>query len=66
MRIYYYLYRFSKLNKSKTWNNYINDEKQPGVTSKECVSCGYCEKKCPQHLKIRDMLKKVEPILEAL
>ena len=50
----------------KTWDGYINNEKQPGVTSKDCVSCGYCEKKCPQHLKIRDLLKKVEPVLEAL
>jgi predicted aldo/keto reductase-like oxidoreductase len=30
------------------------------------VDCGLCEEKCPQHLKIRELLKKVEPILEAL
>ena len=62
---YHNVYGMDELAK-KTWNGYINNEKKAGVTSKECINCGYCEKKCPQHLKIRELLKKVEPILEAL
>lgn len=27
-----------------------------------CINCGYCERKCPQHLKIREELDKVEAI----
>ena len=62
---YHNVYGMDELAK-KTWNGYLNNEKKAGVTSKECVNCGYCEKKCPQHLKIRELLKKVEPILESL
>ena len=49
-----------------TWNGYLNNEKEPGVTSAACVNCGYCERKCPQHLKVRELLKKVEGVLGAL
>jgi len=48
------------------YNRYVSDPKKPGATSKDCIDCGFCESKCPQHLKIRDLLKKVEPILESL
>ena len=50
----------------KTFQNYLQDEKQPGVTSEACVDCGYCESKCPQHLSIRQLLKKAEARLESL
>lgn len=33
------------------------------ATVKDCKNCGFCEKKCPQKLKIRDELKRVEKIL---
>ena len=49
-----------------TWNGYLNDQKNPGVSPAECVNCGYCERKCPQHLKVRELLKKVEAKLSAL
>ena len=49
-----------------TWNGYVNNEKEPGATSAACVGCGYCEKKCPQHLKVRELLKKVEGVLSNL
>lgn len=32
-------------------------------TEKDCLDCGACERKCPQHLKIREKLKQVEEIL---
>ena len=50
----------------KSFRNYVNNEKAPGATSKDCADCGYCEKKCPQRLKIRELLKKAESILETL
>ena len=45
------------------WKGYMNN---PGITSADCANCGYCEKKCPQHLKIRELLKKAEDVLNAL
>jgi len=62
---YHNVYGLHELAKKTYWN-YVNDEKKPGATSKDCVNCGYCEKKCPQHLKVRELLKKVEAVLEAL
>lgn len=37
-----------------------------GKTVKDCKNCGACEKRCPQELKIREELKRVEPIIDAL
>jgi len=62
---YHNVYGLTELAK-KTWQNYLTNEKEPGVTSASCVDCGHCEKKCPQHLKVRELLKKVEAVLEAL
>ena len=62
---YHNVYGLHDLAK-RTWNNYVNNEKEPGATSDACVSCGYCEKKCPQHLQVRELLKKVEPVLKSL
>ena len=36
--------------------DYLSHE---GKTYAECKQCGLCEKKCPQHLKIRENLEKV-------
>ena len=49
-----------------TFQRYVNNEKEPGATSSSCVKCGYCERKCPQHLKVRELLKKVEGVLSQL
>jgi len=49
-----------------TWNGYLNNEKNPGAHPDQCVNCGYCERKCPQHLKVRELLKKVADVLTAL
>ena len=59
------VYGLSELAKN-TWNGYLNNEKDPGVHPDACVNCGYCERKCPQHLKVRELLKKVEGVLSAL
>ena len=62
---YHNVYGLSELAK-KTFTNYVNDEKKPGATLKDCANCGFCEKKCPQHLKVREQLKKAEDVLNAL
>lgn len=62
---YHNVYGLSESAK-KAYDRYVNNEKKPGATSKDCVGCGFCESKCPQKLPIRDLLKKVEPVLESL
>ena len=62
---YHNVYGLSESAK-KAYERYVNNEKKPGATSKDCIDCGFCESKCPQKLSIRNLLKKVEPILEAL
>lgn len=41
------------------FNEYVN---KGGKLKDACLNCGYCERKCPQHLKIREELEKVEAI----
>jgi len=62
---YYNVYGLRETAKN-AWNKYLNNEKNPGVTSDACVNCGFCESKCPQKLQIRELLKKVEPVLNSL
>ena len=62
---YYNVYGLKETAKN-AWHKYLTNEKKPGITSDACVGCGFCESKCPQKLKIRDLLKKVEPVLESL
>ncbi len=62
---YHNVYGLHELAKN-TWKGYVNNEKNPGATAKDCINCGFCERKCPQHLKIRELLKKTEEVLNAL
>lgn len=44
------------------WNaNYYYEQvhTKNGGKASECIKCGKCEKACPQHLKIRDLLEQV-------
>lgn len=44
------------------WNAdyyYNNVHTAPGRHASDCIKCGKCEKSCPQHLKIRDLLVEV-------
>ena len=62
---YQNVYGLTDLAKN-TWNGYLNDQKNPGVHPDACVNCGYCERKCPQHLQVRELLKKVSGVLTEL
>jgi len=44
------------------WNHGISDAEKPS----NCIECGACEAACPQHLNIREDLKKVEAELSNL
>lgn len=61
---YHNVYGLSEAAKNTYQNRYLIDMK--GKTSEDCLNCGYCESKCPQHLKIREELKRVEKILAGL
>ena len=44
------------------WNAdyyYNNIHTAPGRKASDCIKCGKCEKACPQHLHIRDLLTDV-------
>ncbi len=45
----------------KTWNNtfYYEINTTEGGKASDCIKCGKCEKACPQHLPIRELLEKV-------
>ena len=45
----------------KNWNTdyYYEIHTDDGPKASDCLKCGMCEKACPQHLKIRDLLEQV-------
>lgn len=56
---------FALMNAKKVFNNwnteyyYHNINTKEGTKAKDCLQCGACEGICPQHLEIRELLKKV-------
>ena len=55
---------FSSYNAKKifhSWNStmYYEVSTRDGGKATDCIKCGQCEKACPQHLPIRDLLEKV-------
>ncbi len=52
----------SILGGNADWYYFIHT--QSGGKASECVKCGACEKECPQHLKIRDLLEEVAAAFE--
>lgn len=45
----------------KMFAEYVN---QGGKLKADCKNCGFCERRCPQHLQIRNELERVEAIFQ--
>lgn len=58
----YNVYGLSEQAKEK-YTDYLSEG---GATSESCTNCGLCEKKCPQKLKVRELMKKAEETLNSL
>lgn len=55
---------FSCMNNYTLYHNwnvkyYYNARTERGGKASDCISCGKCEKACPQHLHIRELLRDV-------
>lgn len=46
-------------NASYPWSNYNTVTADGHGKASDCIECGMCESVCPQHLEIRELLKKV-------
>lgn len=64
---YYYnlMYMEKKASARLEFVQNMGVRKEPGFAS-QCVGCGKCEKHCPQHIKIREELKKADRALRPL
>ncbi len=60
----FYDYNLSVVGKGDMGGcSYVIDTYHKGE-ARDCIKCGKCEKVCPQHLKIRDLLEKVSKLYD--
>jgi predicted aldo/keto reductase-like oxidoreductase len=59
---YDHVYQMPELAKKQ----FADYRKKKKPTSSACIDCGFCERKCPQHIQIRTELKRVEKELNYL
>ena len=55
--------QYDRLDAAK--NEYAFRTNNGAVRANHCVSCGACEKACPQSLPIRELLKKCADVFDA-
>ena len=60
---------FHALNMKKVFRDWNQEERYAELTKEHgkasaCIRCGQCERICPQHLPIRDLLKQVSAVFE--
>lgn len=65
MYTYHNVYGLSEGAKGEWWW-YKNNPENKGKTYDDCATCGQCEEKCPQKLKVISELEKVCTILDTL
>jgi len=64
-------YVFDALNSHETFNNWHSESYYKNMVvgsdhgkASDCIQCGACEMVCPQHLEIRELLKKAAEIFD--
>ncbi len=54
---------FENNNSEKVFSEKYKEMRNNKQSGNYCISCGKCELACPQHIKIRDILKQADKIL---
>ena len=66
---YFYYYNLMYMEKKSParfeFAQNLGIRKKPGFAT-QCIGCGKCEKHCPQHISIREELKKADHALRPL